>query len=74
MGPWPREGWGVLVAGGQGYLGAGAPLPGQPLMGDPPAGWGGSGCPQGWHGEGVSPAREGRAPRRLQFRFTNESA
>ena len=50
------------------------PLPGQPLMGSPPAGWGGSACPQDWRGEGVSPAREGRAPHRLQFRFTNKSA
>ena len=65
--------------GGSWWLGSGAPgsrppLLGQPLMDDPPAGWGGSTCPQGWCGERVSPAREGRAPCRFQFRFPNESA
>lgn len=42
----PEKGGGVLVAGVRGTWEQ-APLPGQPLMDDPPAGWGGSACPQG---------------------------
>lgn len=74
VGPQPREGGGVLVAGGQGTWEQDRPCQGQPLM-EVTHLLGGEGYMstglKAWVG-GESSKREGKAPHSSQFRFVGQ--